>query len=174
MVLGQYRCQLMRRVNNNDPAVQTAISARFESFGHYIYESANASVLRGEGSAAVVADAPTSAYHIFAQKENKACLEIIDDIKFHAGQSYVFPMNFIHRIIDESGASGDQEGAITLMISAPSVKSKSNFYSRHFDGTGEDSVDVPRFTPDVVRARLLHVLDCLEAGIVLRQDRVRV
>ena len=35
---------------------------------------------------------------------------------------------------------------------------------------GEDSVDVPRFTPDVVRARLLRVLDCLEADIVLRQD----
>ena len=194
MIIGSYRTQLLRKVDADDPAVKEAMFAKpasFVAFNHLQYSSANtlstttdaagagagagvgAGVGAGAGAGPGAGALPAPAYSVLNLSPNRlADLEIVEDIELHPGQSFVFPLSFVHRIIDEANASSEEsgeavKGALTLMITAPSAKTTCNLFSQAIETEGEEGVAVPRFTDAEIRARLLRIIDCLDAERVL-------
>jgi hypothetical protein len=174
MMVGSYRTQLLKVVRTFplDPALergaaQAAAEAEAKAafpglranehlHAAYEYGSANA-----EGADAYAL--PTRGF---------AVLETLEMLELKAGQSYVFPRSFVHRVIDDgakrAAAEGDAPllGGITLMITAPTNLKNTGLWHRADDDplTNAGEEDVEKFTEEDIKFRLEIILECLKHG----------
>lgn len=89
-------------------------------------------------------------------------LALREDVTLGPGESYVFPLNMLHRVIDSAGS----EAVVSIMLTAPAVLAECRLMSTKVEPSTEEAAYVlPRITPAEVRRRLRGVIAHLEGRL---------
>jgi hypothetical protein len=153
MLLGEYRSTIFKVVDEKHPGSQP--------FLYFKYSSLQRGTAAEQADKAKFEVSPPTTRHLLTT----------EDIVYAQGQSFVFPVNIIHRIVDEGAAS---KGGMTLIITAPSSKNTCGMFSDPTlvgSAVGDEAIPDRGFTVPELRTTLQRVLACLKANRFVNDEK---